>query len=100
LDNEFLKKLHEWNVREPQSTAMRIMEKVQEKLSKLADIAESEVVKEAMELIPDHPFPAGTLVKSLLNVLVIGLVSLSVVLIVSSYPKFLSENPGGEAAGI
>jgi hypothetical protein len=93
VDNEFLKKLHEWNVHEPQSTAIRVMKNVQEKLSKFADLAESEVVKEAMELIPNDPFPAGTLVKALLNVLVIGVVSFHVVLIISSYSKFCQRIP-------
>jgi hypothetical protein len=68
------------------------MKKMQEKLSKLADLAESEVVKDAMKLIPNHPFPAGTLVKALVNVLVIGVVRSSVVLIVSrNYPNFLLQ---------
>jgi hypothetical protein len=75
VDDEFLKRLDEWNTHQPQSTVIHVMKKVQEKLGKLADLAESEVVKDAMELIPNDPFPAGTLVKALLNVLVIGIVS-------------------------
>jgi hypothetical protein len=50
------------------------MKKVQEKLSKVADMAESEAAKAAMELIPNDPFPAGTLVKGLVSVMVIGVV--------------------------
>ena len=52
------------------------MKKVQEKLSKVADLAESEAAKAAMELIPNDPFPAGTLVKGLVSVMVIGVVGL------------------------
>jgi hypothetical protein len=91
VDNEFLKKLHEWNVHEPQSTVASVMKKMQEKLIKFADLAESEVVKDLMEFIPNDPFPAGTLVKALINVLVIGVVRSSVRLIVLSYPKFLFQ---------
>jgi hypothetical protein len=58
------------------------MKKVQEKLSKVADLAESVAAKAAMEHIPNHPFPAGTLVKGLVNVLIIGVVGLR------SYPIF------------
>jgi hypothetical protein len=70
-----------------------ILKKVQEKLSKFADLAESEAVKGAMELIPHDPFPAGTLVKALLNVLVIGVVRFHVMLIVPSYLKFCQKIP-------
>ena len=51
------------------------MKKVQEKLNQVADLAESETVKVVMELIPNNPFPAGTLLKGLVSVMVIGVVS-------------------------
>ena len=50
------------------------MKKVQEKLNQVADLAESEIIKVIMELIPNNPFPAGTLVKGLVSVMVIGVV--------------------------
>jgi L-cystine uptake protein TcyP (sodium:dicarboxylate symporter family) len=99
VDNEYLKRLNEWNALQPQSTAISVMKKVQEKLSRFGDIAESEVVKEVMELIPNDPFPAGTLVKVLLNVLVIGIVSFHVVWSFELL-RVSSENTGSETAGI
>jgi hypothetical protein len=53
------------------------MKKVQERLSTVSDVLESDVVQEALGLIPNAPFPAGFLVKNLLNVLMIGVVSVA-----------------------
>jgi hypothetical protein len=53
------------------------MKTVQERLSTVSDVLESDVVQEALGLIPNAPFPAGFLVKNLLDVLVIGVVSVA-----------------------
>jgi hypothetical protein len=74
VDNEFLQALQKWNASKPESSLDEVMKKVQEKLSKVADLAESEMAKAAMEHIPNSPFPAGTLVKGLVSVMVIGVV--------------------------
>ena len=50
------------------------MKKIQDRLSKIGTILESQVVKEILEFIPNNPFPAGHLVKCLLSVLIIGVV--------------------------
>jgi hydroxypyruvate isomerase len=73
-DREFLQTLQKWNASKPESSLDQVMKKVQEKLNQVADLAESETVKVVMELIPNNPFPAGTLVKGLVSVMVIGVV--------------------------
>ena len=58
------------------------MKKVQERLGQAIDVLESDAVQEALGLIPNAPFPAGLLVKNLLNVLVVGVVSLSFFIVI------------------
>jgi hypothetical protein len=50
------------------------MKKIMTRLSKIGTVLESQVVNEILEFIPNNPFPAGHLVKCLLNVLIIGVV--------------------------
>jgi hypothetical protein len=50
------------------------MEKIQSRISKIGTVLDYQVVKEIIEFIPNTPFPAGHLVKTLLNVLIIGAV--------------------------
>jgi hypothetical protein len=75
--NDFLEELNLWNEDNPQNAVLVVMKKVQERLSAVSDVLESDIVQEALELIPNAPFPAGLLVKNLLNVLVIGVVSVA-----------------------
>jgi hypothetical protein len=70
-----LEKLNRWNEDNPQSALSVVMKKVQERMSAVSDVLESDVVQEALKLIPNAPFPAGFLVKNLVNVLVVGVVS-------------------------
>jgi hypothetical protein len=74
VKNDFLQKLNEWNLEHSQSTLNSVMEKIQSRISKIGTVLEYQVVKEILEFIPDTPFPAGHLVKTLLNVLIIGAV--------------------------
>ena len=70
VENDFLQKLDEWNRRNPEDTITHVLKRVHDKL----DILESQPFQEALDLIPDSPFPAGHLVKCLLNLLLVGLV--------------------------
>jgi hypothetical protein len=70
VENDFLQKLDEWNNRNPERTVMRILKSVHDKL----DILESQSFQKALDLIPDSPFPAGHLVKCLVNLLLVGMV--------------------------
>jgi hypothetical protein len=66
-----LQKLDEWNNRNPERTVMCVLKSVHDKL----DILESQSFQKALDLIPDSPFPAGHLVKCLVNLLLVGTVS-------------------------
>jgi hypothetical protein len=66
-----LQKLDEWNSRNPERTVTRVLKSMRDKL----DILESQSFQKALDLIPDSPFPAGHLVKCLLNLLLVGMVS-------------------------
>ena len=65
-----MQKLDEWNRHNPEDTVMRVLKRVRDKL----DILESQSFQKALDLIPDSPFPAGHLVKCLLNLLLVGMV--------------------------
>jgi hypothetical protein len=75
VQNDFLQKLNEWNREHSQETLNGVMKKIQAKLSKIGTVLESPVGKEILEFIPNNPFPAGHLVKCLLNILIIGVVN-------------------------
>jgi hypothetical protein len=66
-----LQKLDEWNNRNPERTVIRVLKSMRDKL----DILESQSFQKALDLIPNSPFPAGHLVKCLLNLLLVGMVS-------------------------
>jgi hypothetical protein len=74
FQNDFLQKLNEWNQEHSQETLNGVMKKIQARLSRVGTVLESPVGKEILEFIPNNPFPAGNLVKCLLNVLIIGVV--------------------------
>jgi hypothetical protein len=74
VQNDFLQKLNDWNRDHSQSTLDTVMKKIQGRLNKIGTALESQVVKEILEFIPNTPFPAGHLVKTLLSVLIIGVV--------------------------
>jgi hypothetical protein len=75
VQNDFLQKLNEWNQEHSQETLNGVMKKIQARLSRAGAVLESPVGKEILEFIPNNPFPAGHLVKCLLNILIIGVVN-------------------------
>jgi hypothetical protein len=70
VENDFLQQLDEWNRCNREDTVIRVLRRVHDKL----DVLESPSFREVLDLIPNSPFPARTLVKCLLNVLLVGLV--------------------------
>jgi hypothetical protein len=74
VQNDFLQKLNEWNRNNSQSSLDSVIKKIQDRLSKIGDVLESEIVSEILEFIPNDPFPAGQLVKCLLSVFMISVV--------------------------
>jgi hypothetical protein len=75
LDNSFLKELDRWNNDNPESKLSVSIEKLQDKLTKVGTVVDSNTVQDLLKLIPDAPFPAGSLIRSLVNVLLVGIVS-------------------------
>jgi hypothetical protein len=75
LDNGFLKELDQWNNDNPESKLSVFAEKLQDKLTEVGTVIGSDTVKDLLKLIPDTPFPAGSLIRSLVNVLLVGIVS-------------------------
>jgi hypothetical protein len=75
VQNDFLRKLNEWNEGNSLMALNGLMKEIQTRLSKIGTSLESQVVIEILDFIPNDPFPAGHLVKCLLNVLIIGVVS-------------------------
>jgi hypothetical protein len=74
VQDGFLQKLNEWNRNNSQSSLDSVMKKIQDRLSKIGTVLESELVTEIMGFIPNSPFPAGQLVKCLLSVFMISVV--------------------------
>jgi hypothetical protein len=70
VENDFLQELDEWNRCNRENTVIRVLRRVHDKL----DVLESPSFQEVLDLIPNSPFPACTLVKCLLNILLVGLV--------------------------
>ncbi|KAJ7700223.1 hypothetical protein B0H14DRAFT_3651608 [Mycena olivaceomarginata] len=73
VKDDLLEKLKEWNEDETQDTAVNIMKKVQRKLDSAAKFAQSEFITNALELIPNDPFPIKTVVTGLVNLMIIGI---------------------------
>jgi len=64
--------MEEWKDQHPDSTLLKVMEKVNDAVSKNLPFA---------ELVPDVPFPARGLVKALAHLLALGMVSMCILLI-------------------
>ena len=67
-DQEFLSKLHQWNIAHKD-------DKLPAVLAKVNSILESKPLQAALEVIPDNPFPAKSLVKAMISLFLIGSVS-------------------------
>jgi hypothetical protein len=66
LDRKFFKDLESWKEQHPDSTLLKVMERVNDAVTK---------GKNFMDFIPDAPFPARSLVKGLGYLLSLGVVS-------------------------
>ena len=67
-DQEFLYKLHQWNIVHKDNKLPAVLAKVNSTL-------ESKPLQAALEFIPDHPFPAKSLVKAMISLIQLGIVS-------------------------
>ena len=65
LDDKFFSDMNAWKDQHPESTLLKVMEKVNEAVSKSLPFA---------ELVPDAPFPARGLIKALAHLLALGVV--------------------------
>ncbi|KZP06619.1 hypothetical protein FIBSPDRAFT_939928 [Athelia psychrophila] len=64
LDPDFFKAMSQWTKKHPESSLKSVMDKIFSVIDSSADV---------MEFIPDSPFPARTLVKSLVSLLKLGI---------------------------
>ena len=71
LDERFFKDMDAWKKEHPDSTLQKVMERISDAVTKSLPF---------VELIPDGPFPAGSLVKALAHLLVLGVVCRSLLL--------------------
>jgi len=67
LDEKFFRNMEEWKDRHPESTLLKVMDKVNDAVTKNLPFT---------ELVPDAPFPARGLVKALAHLLSLGVVCL------------------------
>ena len=67
-DSDFLHKLYKWNIDHKD-------DKLPTVLNKVNSILESKPLQAALEFIPDHPFPAKSLVKAMTSLFLLGSVS-------------------------
>ena len=67
-DQEFLYKLHQWNIAHKDNKLPAVLAKVNSAL-------ESKPLQAALEVIPDNPFPAKSLVKAMIGLFLLGSVS-------------------------
>ena len=93
-DSDFLHKLYQWNIAHKD-------DKLPGVLAKVNSILESKPLQAALEIIPDQPFPAKSLVKAMTSLFLLGIVSdvssqTLCYLPCSSYLTHL-ENSSGEA---
>ena len=93
-DQEFLYKLHQWNIVHKDNKLPAVLAKVNSTL-------ESKPLQAALEFIPDHPFPAKSLVKAMISLIQLGIVSdvssqtpshLPILIIFHPLRKFLRRN--------
>ena len=64
-DQEFLYKLHQWNIAHKDNKLPTVLTKVNSTL-------ESKPLQAALEVIPDNPFPAKSLVKAMISLFLLG----------------------------
>lgn len=86
LDQKFFRDMEAWREQHPDSTLLKIMEKVNDAVTKNMPFA---------ELVPDTPFPARGLVKALAHVLALGVVRLFL-LLVHRYYHLCEDNSKSE----
>jgi hypothetical protein len=67
LDSDVLRSLHDWDRNHPDHRIPSVLDRI-------ATAMESFAFKTALDLIPNAPFPAGTVVKALAAVVALGLV--------------------------
>ena len=67
-DSDFLHKLHKWNIGHKDDRLPAV-------LAKINRVLESKPLEVALEFIPDHPFPAKSLVKAITSLFLLGSVS-------------------------
>ena len=67
-DQEFLYKLHQWNIAHEHNKLPTV-------LSNVNNALESKPLQAALEVIPDNPFPAKSLVKAMISLFLLGSVS-------------------------
>ena len=105
----FLKKWDTWNEKcvktdQPDLQARNVLEKIWKTLQGILDkarergqqVLQSELFKAALDLIPDSiGFPAGALIKALVQLILLGLVSLSL----SANCPYVSLSPTQKLAG-
>jgi hypothetical protein len=65
LDEKFFKDMEAWKEKHPDSTLLKVMERINDAVTKNLPFA---------ELVPDAPFPARGLVKALAHLLALGVV--------------------------
>ena len=65
MDSTFFKDMEEWKDQHPDSTLLKVMEKVNDAVSNNLPFA---------EMVPNSPFPARGLVKALAHLLSLGVV--------------------------
>ena len=65
MDEKFFKDMDAWKDQHPDSTLFKVMERVNDAVTKNLPFA---------ELVPDAPFPARGLVKALAHLLALGVV--------------------------
>ena len=92
-DSTFLYELHKWNLAHKD-------DKLPVVLAKVNKVLESNPLQSALEIIPDNPFPAKSLVKAIISLFLLGSVSdISLLADPASYTQHIiyPENPSGEA---
>jgi len=92
LDEKFFTDMHGWKDRHPDSTMLKVMERINDAVAKNLPFA---------ELVPDTPFPARGLVKALAHLLALGVVCPLFFYCLQRYLMFLcKESSKSEERGI
>jgi hypothetical protein len=88
LDRKFFKDLESWKKQHPDSTLLKVMERVNDAVTQGNNF---------IDFIPDAPFPARSLVKALGYLLLLGVVSISSFWIIQVIYLFLGIKTIGRA---